>query len=259
MIREPYYTIDFSASACNFEILINDIPVISMEVKGQVATNVPINYAIYKNGAQYIKARIMPLAGEINLDTAAALKYNVRLFDVFNNEFKFIEDFPITELPKVEKESKKPFITNSTEFSAEIPYSLTKWNDGEDLEDVNNIKEKLIASYNYLSTLIKTEKYDEFVEKIKNREKNMATSMYLSNAESNARINSLINDAKNGFKIMPLPQDTVMKFYGYGKLATFKKLNGEPALYLYNAETSEELMIDQMFYIPKGKTELEVI
>jgi hypothetical protein len=230
-----------------------------MEIAGQVSTNIPINYAIYKSGIQYVTAKITPLFGEVSLHTEAGLKYNVRLYDVFNNEFKFIEDLPITELPKVEKEQKLPFITKSIEFSAEIPYSLTKWNDAEDLKDIKNIKERLIESYNYLATLIKTEKYDEFVEKVKNREKNMATSMYLSNAESNARIHSLINDAKNGFKIMPLPQDTVMKFYGYGKLATFKKLNGEPALYLYNGETQEELMLDQMFYLPKGKTELEVI
>lgn len=59
--------------------------------------------------------------------------------------------------------------------------------------------------------------------------------------------------------IMPFPQDTILRFYGYGKLATFKKLNGEPAFYLYNKETQEELMIDQMFYIPKGKMELEII
>jgi hypothetical protein len=30
---------------------------------------------------------------------------------------------------------------------------------------------------------------------------------------------------------MPFPKDTVLRFYGYGKLATFKKLNGEPALF----------------------------
>jgi hypothetical protein len=28
---------------------------------------------------------------------------------------------------------------------------------------------------------------------------------------------------------MAFPKDTVLRFYGYGKLATFKKLNGEPA------------------------------
>lgn len=259
MIKEPYYTIDFSATACNFEILINDIPVISMEVNGQVATNVPINYAIYNNGIQNVTTKMTPLLGEVSLDPEAALKYNVRLFDVANDEFKFVQDFPIAELPEIEKDQQVPFLTNSADFSAEIPYSMTKWNDGENLKDVEDIKDKLIASYHSLADLLKNEKYDEFVEKIRVRERNMAISMYLSNSDSNARINSLINDAKNGFKVMPFPKDTVIKFYGYGKLATFKKLNGEPALFLYNDETSEELMIDQMFYVPKGQTELEVI
>ena len=141
----------------------------------------------------------------------------------------------------------------------DVNYSLTKWNDGENLNDVDDFKEKLITAYNGLADLLKDEKYSEFVEKIRVREKNMAASMYLSSSESNARINSLIEDAKNGFIVMPFPQDTILRFYGYGKLATFKKLNGEPAFYLYNKETQEELMIDQMFYIPKGKTELEII
>ena len=258
MIYEPYYTIDFSVAACSFEILINDIPVITMETEGQISTNIPINYAIYDSGEQFIKATIKPISGQESLHPEASLKFNVKLFDVAGNEFKFIKDFPAVELPRIEK-NQKPFLTNSTEFLAEIPYSLTKWNDGENLNDVDDFKEKLITAYNGLADLLKDEKYSEFVEKIRIREKNMATSMYLSSSESNARINSLIEDAKNGFIVMPFPQDTILRFYGYGKLATFKKLNGEPAFYLYNKETQEELMIDQMFYIPKGKTELEII
>jgi hypothetical protein len=258
MIYEPYYTIDFSVAACSFEILINDIPVITMETEGQISTNIPINYAIYDSGEQFVKATIKPISGQESLHPGASLKFNVKLFDVTGNEFKFIKDFPAVELPKIEK-NQKPFLTNSTEFLAEIPYSLTKWNDGESLNDVDDFKEKLITAYNGLANLLKDEKYSEFVEKIRVREKNMATSMYLSSSESNARINSLIEDAKNGFIVMPFPQDTILRFYGYGKLATFKKLNGEPAFYLHNKETQEELMIDQMFYIPKGKTELEII
>lgn len=259
MIYEPYYTIDFSVAACNFEILVNDIPVITMEVEGQISTNIPINYAIYNSGEQFIKATIKPHAGQENLHPEASLRFNVRLYDVANNEFKHIKDFTETAVPKIEENQKIPSLTNSAEFIAEIPYSLTKWTDGENLKDVENFKEKLIKAYNTLADLLKEGKYSEFAEKIKVREKNMATSMYLSNSESTARINSLIEDAKNGFEVMPFPQDTMFKFYGYGKLVTFKKLNGEPAFYLYNKETKEELMIDLMFYIPKGKTEFEII
>jgi hypothetical protein len=47
--------------------------------------------------------------------------------------------------------------------------------------------------------------------------------------------------------------------YADGRAAALKKLNGEPALYLVNEKTKEELMIDLMFYVPEGKTEFEVI
>jgi hypothetical protein len=257
-MTQPYYTVSFSVSACNFEILVNDIPVITMETEGQISTNIPINYAICNSGKQFITANIKPLVDNETLHPDASLKFHVRLYDVAYNEFKLINDFEQIELPKVEENQKIPVLTKSDEFLAEIPYSLTKWNDGENLKDVENLKNKIIEAYSNLADLLKNEKYSEFAEKISVREKNMATSMYLSSSESKARINSLIDDAKNGFDVMPLPK-SIFKFYGYGKLVTLKKLNGEPAFYLYNKETKEELMIDQMFYIPKGKTELEII
>ncbi|MBF8455572.1 hypothetical protein IV494_00115 [Kaistella sp. G5-32] len=46
MIKKPYYMIDFSASACLFEIRINDYPVAHMDIAGQVASTIPINFAI---------------------------------------------------------------------------------------------------------------------------------------------------------------------------------------------------------------------
>jgi len=58
---------------------------------------------------------------------------------------------------------------------------------------------------------------------------------------------------------MPLPEDRILKIYGNGKLATYKKLNGEPAFFLYKEQTGEELMLELMFHIPQGKEEFEVI
>jgi hypothetical protein len=50
-----------------------------------------------------------------------------------------------------------------------------------------------------------------------------------------------------------------MMFYANDRVAALKKTNGEPALYLFNEETQEELMLDLSFHIPEGKTEFEVI
>ena len=107
--------------------------------------------------------------------------------------------------------------------------------------------------------MINKGEYDNFSKAVAKREKNMATSMYLSANESKARVEELISDFKSGFKVMPIPKNSIMQFYGNGKVTGFKKPNGESALYLFNKKTNEELMLDLTFYIPEGKTEFEVI
>lgn len=87
----------------------------------------------------------------------------------------------------------------------------------------------------------------------------MAISMYVSTSESSRRRKQLINDFEAGFEIMPLPDDAKIAFYGNGKVAMFKKANGESALYLVNTETEEEIMLDAAFYVPEGKTDFELI
>ena len=59
----PYYMIDFSGSACMFEIRVNDYPVITQDVEGQVSSMIPINYAILKDGIQTISATVLPYSG----------------------------------------------------------------------------------------------------------------------------------------------------------------------------------------------------
>lgn len=63
--------IDFSASACLFEIRINDYPVIHMNVEGQAASIVPINYAILKSGIQTVSVAILPNIGDPELHPAS--------------------------------------------------------------------------------------------------------------------------------------------------------------------------------------------
>lgn len=259
MIKEPYYTVELTAIACYVEILINDVPVISIEANGQISPNIPINYAITNSGIQKISAKMTPLTKETKLRSNAELSYCVRLFDVANDQFVFIKNFAEQKIATDEKSKSFPFIIKLSEFEAEIPYTLTKWDNATNLKDLKDLKQKLEASYNYIGKIIDKGNYNEFAEIIKSRENNMAISMYLSEINSKARINSLIDDAKNGFKIMPLAKDVVLKLYGYGKLASLKKINREPALFLFNEETNEELMLDLMFYIPEGKTEFEVI
>lgn len=263
MIRQPYYTIDFTAIYCKFEILVNDIPIICLETDGQMSPNVPINFGIPLSGKQKLEINIFPVSGQNFIDEKTKIEYTIRLFDVFGNNFNHIKDC-VTNKILLEKGKKLPSFKHNTFFEAEVPYTLNTYESSKDLtiflkNDRDKLFNKLDAIYKKISDCFVNKKYDTLYEIIKEREQNMADSMYLTDIDSRARFNSIIEDAENGFLPMPLPLDKVLKIYGNGKLATYKKTNGEPAFFLYNKNTKEELMLDLIFHIPKGKEEFWVI
>lgn len=256
-LLQPYYMLDFNASACFFEIRVNDYPVINMNIPGQLATSIPINYAILKSGIQDISMTILPINGKTTLDPDANLKFNIKLFDV-SADFSFVEQFG--DFRSIIIDNKKlPIQTYSNTFNAEVPYLLEAWSEGVDLKEVKDCREKLNKAYLKIIKSIETENFEDFKKYLKKREGNMAVSMYLSSEESTERINDLLQDFKNGFKINSNIENSLMILGGHNKIAMLKKPNGEPALSLENKETEEELMSDISFYIPEGKEDFEVI
>ncbi|AZA84852.1 hypothetical protein C1637_18905 [Chryseobacterium lactis] len=255
-MQQPYYVIDFSASACMFEIRINDYPVIHMNATHQVSTMVPINYAILEKGKQKITASILPVVGQTEIDQQAELRFNIKLFDVVNN-FVFDKQFGEYQSKPVE-DKKLPVIRYESSFEAEVPYTLNAWQNGTDLKDVKDCREKLKLVYDKIIKLIQDGKYDEYKRLIAGREGNMAQSMYLSGQESEGRFKELLKEFE-GMKVQPLPADAIMMQYADNKVAVLKRLNGDAALYLLDPKTGEELMLDITFYIPKGKTDFEII
>lgn len=258
MIKEPYYTIEFIAISCFFEILVNDICIFSMESEGQMSPNIPINYAIYETGIQNLEIIIKPLAGNLFLTSSSEFKYKISLYDTANENFNFVKNFEFEDI-KVTKDKNIPKLVRKSVFDAKVEYKLTRWDNAIELKDIKNLEERLFNSYNELIDLIRKSAFIELSNKIENRENNMAISMYFNTEQSKARINSLIQDVKSGFEILPLSNDLLLKINGFGKIASYKKLNGEPAISFLNKETREELMLDITFYIPDGKTEFEVI
>ncbi|OWP74432.1 hypothetical protein [Flavobacterium oreochromis] len=257
-MQQPYYMIDFNACACMFEIRVNDYPVISLNVEGQVSSNIPINFAILESGKQNVSCIIVPFLGQNRLLEESKLEFTINLYDV-TNEFSFVRMIENYKSEVVDSNKIIPIIKDHSEFIAEVPYELKAWQNGIKLSNNDEILKKLKNKYNELVTLINTEKYDAFLNQIKPRENNMAKSMYLSEYETKSRISELITDFKNGFKVTKLDPNSIIQFYAYGKVAVFKKINGEPAFSLINEDTQEELMLDFTFYIPEGKTEFEII
>ncbi len=260
MIKEPYYMINFSAAACLFEIRVNDIPVTTLDTKGQIATRIPINYAISESGKQEVSIKILPISGTSKLSEAAALSYTIELYDVNGNNFNFKNQYKGYQSPKIDKEKIIPILTHKTTFEAKIPYQLKDhWKEGQNLKDIDNLNVKIRNTYLRLGKLISNGNYDLLAKKMENREYNMATAMYLSSKEAKARIASLINDLKNGYNFMMLDEKAVPVVSAYGKKVALKKPNGEPALSFGNKEKNEQIMLDIEYYLPKNTSDFEII
>lgn len=257
-MAQPYYMLRFSAGCCMFEIRINDIPVITLDLPGQAASMVPINYAILETGKQFITATLLPHSGQITLDPAAMLDFDIKLYDV-EWDFVFKEQLVGHKFDAVDATKKLPVERHRTEFLANVPYRLQGWQSGTNLKNVDDISFKLRSAYNRLASTIRNKQYDSFREIIAKRENIMITSMYMDQQQAKTRIEGLIADFESGFQLAPIPENAVLQIYGDGRAAALKKINGESALFLVNNETKEELMLDLMFYIPNGKTEFEVI
>lgn len=257
-MSSPYYVIEFSASACWFEIRINDYPVITMNIEGQASSIIPINYAILKSGTQAISCTVLPNVGNPVLELKTEMSYDIKLFDVSNNNFFFVGKLSEYKSEPILEETI-PLIKYTSEFNATVPYTLNAWQSGEKLGDIKDLKEKLRNAYQQVGDLIRAKKYEDFKQIVSQREANMSTSMYLSSKESEKRITELISDFDSGFEVMPVPADSALFVYGYDKVAALKRVTGESGLYLFNKETQEELAIDITFFIPKGKTAFEII
>lgn len=259
-MKQPFYMVDFSAASCRFEIRINDIPVIDMNIDGQVGSNVPINYAILESGIQEVSAYIFPLQDQYELIEGASLNFKINLFDV-ENGFNFQKEIiDVGEIALHKKAVKTPISVAITDsFQATVPYKLESWKNGRDLTKVKYANEKLREAYTRIAYMIKNKDYQALENSMMIREQRMATSLYLSKNESSARLKSLIDDFESGFIVKPIPSDAIVHLYGNNRIGVLKKNNGESALCLENEETGEELMLDMSFYIPNDKTEFEII
>ncbi|PKV50749.1 hypothetical protein ATE84_2815 [Aquimarina sp. MAR_2010_214] len=256
---QPYYMLEFTAVACLFEIRVNDIPVVHMNMPNQISTRIPVNYGITESGKQQVSVKMLPVLGNITLQEGAELKYKLELFDTING-FEFQDEITSYKSKPIEKDSELPIIVNENIFLAVIPYQVKDfWKEGEDLKDVDDLRSKLEHSYYNLSKDISASYYDSFRQKIKIREENMVTSMYIKPAKAASRISNLETKFSTGYVALPILKDAVLVYSAYGKKVSLKKLNGDPALSFINKEKRKQLFLDIDFYLPKGSNALEII
>lgn len=258
MIKEPYYRVDFDAVNCFLDIRVNDVPVFTWNIDGQMATSIPINSAIIKSGGQRISYNILPLLGTFSLKENTIFEASVWLCDSSGEEIEHKEEINKFTMPE-SNGTPLPAYKGEKIFVANVPYKLEAWQDSQDLSKVENLRQKVNLFYKGIEEMIANGQYEQFIKMIEKKEENIATCMYLSDEEKNKRNASLLNKLKEGYEIVPSSPKDIMLVYGYNKLVSLKKIDGTSALLLTHPETKINLNLPLRLHLPQGSTEFLVI
>lgn len=250
-VSQPYYQLDFSALLCRFEIKVNDMEILTMNLDGQTSTDIPINAAIFGSGLQKIEVKGFPVDGTKIMNKEAYIRYKVIEQEVSTGKFIFVKDFEKYQTPIVEE--GMPFIVHTSNFIAEVPYVLDSWSN---LQNVHNLKPEiwsgLTAAYQKIIEKAKDGDFKPLVDAIKAVEIRNAKTMYLDEHDTHNRIKSILDNIADGFTIKDLPKELVLTYAANGQLVQFVGSDGRPAFVLENYKTGKELVLDFWFCLPNG-------
>jgi len=256
---KSYYVIDFLAKDCFIDIRVNDVPIISMNVVGQISTIYPVNTAILESGKQQVSYKILPILGEFNLRDSVDFLASVCLFDASGERIKKVNEIDKYKLEKDNTGIPIPLYTYSKLFNAEVQYKLNSWQNSINLNDIDNLRELVDKAYKKIERIVSSKQINFFEELLKEKENNSCMCMYLSEELKNQRMIGLTKKLSGGFQVIPSTPQDIMFIYGFGKLVGLRTPSGDSALRLYNSETKQGMSLDVLFHLKKDKQELSII
>ena len=284
------YHADIYIGGCNYEVLINDMPVDNYfgPANGAMSGSSPINTSILKAGLQTWKIRVYPehtrevIEGKVAMIPETSISKGV-IVEMTIEGVRFLENGNIEKLGKVLefeaeteidsittkrvfKDADKPYIEYKGTFRAEVPYELTGWSKSQDLkkQDSNKIKEEVLKAYEEASNLIEDKMIEKFENKVLNKEKEVAQALFFNKKNSDEISNFYLKSFTNeSLKMLPIENYKVI-YYGNGKVVCLKRIDykGDFALAsVYTNEKGEDRMINYNYLLhkPEGSDKLEVI
>jgi hypothetical protein len=269
------YRANIQVGACNFELLINDIPVEQFfgNANGTFNTSTPINDAILKSGKQRWKLILYP--GFKDNQPTTALSPNV-LIDIeieglkhtANGVEALTEPVALLTTPQrqnaegkeVYTEAGKPTAVYEGTFDANVPYTLTGWSESTDLrkEDQEQLKKELLSYYEEYAGYYRSKNTERIMEAVAGKEKERAQYFFLDASG----LQETYNDY-TAFLAFPSPrvlpiEHYRLRFYGDGKIVTLERADfpniGEPVTRIEYADRNNKPVTEYMFcYLHRKK------
>lgn len=261
---KPYYTVKLQMQACNFELLLNDLPVFSYSVRGGMTNEIPLNSYILKSGKQNLKIKLTPINNQLKLSEQVDLSLDIGYSNIIgeNGLGTYIQSGKF-HLPQEIKDEKLPFFEIEIPFTADVPWDYNYIL--EDAQDLSKQSDLLKQTVNNFYHILETKDSKKYFELMKGSLKIQSTVEYMSRKETEKLLDDL--DLSQIKKIYPLDNYEI-KFYANNKLVRFisktKDEDGNQYLYRYTVPPLMEGKLDgegsfnYLFYLPKDKRELEV-
>jgi len=260
---KPYYSVKLQIQACNFELLLNDIPVFSYSVKGGMTNEIPLNSYILKSGKQNLKIKLTPINNQLRLSEQVDLSLDLGHSNIIGENIlgEYIQSGNYT-LPQEIKDKQLPYLEMEIPFNAEVPWNYSYILDNaEDLSTAENLDPFVQKFYK----LLEQKNSKEYSKILKNKIKRQSDVKYLSEKEIDVVVKEL--DLSRIKKLYPL-EDYEIKIYANGKLVRFVSKNSDENgnRYLFKfavpplipGGNDGESALNYLFYLPNGKTELEI-
>ena len=280
-----YYDLKIYNGACNYKILINDLPVFSMYNNARGEISVPINGKILKSGKQSLKIILFPFYDENKqlkeqLNTYAGLDITIREMEWDKGERKFdyypifeyktprngiesLENKPSTLL--VENDEKIDIYEEEVFFDAKVPYNLDGWTKSVSLknENIEELTKEVVDYYESLAKDFESKNLTNIAEKYYNKEKEVAQSYFHNKKEANTRWNidileKIVDSTASVRKI----EKYELKFFGNGKIVALMRYPGKSPLCVVTKKqdgSSKYSVFDVFLHRPKPGVPLEMI
>jgi hypothetical protein len=265
--EKPYYKVKVHLQACFYELFLNDIPVFSYGAKGGITNETPLNFYILKTGKQKLRIRLTPMFNNIQLseqvDLTVELGFNNIIGEKNLDTYISCGNF---HLPEEIKTKKLPFFEIEIPFEAKVPWDYSNLlENAQDLENNPNAKQLATNAVNKFYEILKEKDNSKYNLLMKEKIKKQVDVKYLSEKEIDRLINSSnLSEIKS---LYPLPEYDII-FAGNGKLIQIKSKekdeDGNSHVFKYTVKPLMEGGHDglssenHLFYLPKGKSELEI-
>lgn len=277
--KEGYlYGLYYSHTDCSYEILVNDIPVITHFGIGERSLSVDINQYILRPGKQEITIRLFPRKIDEN-HFAASLSKDSRVKIIIKKDWRTADsrasDAYISgdktnweilqyETPEIEKETPAAeFKTSVTLTDKDINWSLTGWLESQDLQGDPNIRKEVDAFYAAYKGILEAGDQNRYLSLLKNSIYEEAASIpWDHDAAKNITKNMSEYVAEKRNFIYPC-KSSQLQFYGAGRVVTL--VCTDTLTFGYSpliSKTAKNLLPKaHTFYLhkPKGSNQLQII